>query len=934
MVLLVVSLVFGADLKPIEIDKTVFKDNTAFVNNSRAYISQFPHTIGKGDVAKIIFQKRLNSTEYDLCLDFPVHNSLIEIEKIEKKRFFGLFNENLGELYRDNNRICIKSFSNTGQVDLDLKMNYLGFDTIKYNISILPSLYKKDHTSASLVNELVILDPYLIGSLATTYDAILYLPFDGNITNIATNQTLYPNLTFNYNATAGYNFKKKDSTDIFQSYDGVDTAINYNSSVAYFNASNAQIVLDKMMGYNATFTLYFKDLHFNAFSHNKGIFECPNTFVARVLVGSPDLDFYFYETDGSLIRITIPDALSTFDTDDYAISANGSHFVAYKNGVKVGTPIFYDGTVRDPSGNCYLGKTTGGYSNFSLGEFYIFNNTYLNDSEILAIYENGTYVTDILGTSDSALYFNNSFVSFDIYGLTSLTAGKPFTFSVWVKPESNGELYRAIAGYNVAHRLLINADGRLLTQQAGNFWSSGNGDVPDDVWSHVVYWYDGTNEKWYVNGQQSGSTHAAAGNSWNALFYIGKFTEVDTYKYKGSMDEFIVYDCALTDTEILTLYGGWNNSINLSVYNASDISLITAENITIDLWNEDANYSQTLTTNNGYIFSSGFPNGTYRITSYGTNFDANIIRQEIVGVNSNTNINLFLTDSTSDTVKDVLLHVQDEIESSIENANIKVYKQDGSVFVKTADIYTNINGEVLTQFVKDINYYKFTVFVDGEKCYETETAFPINALDDDIYFTCILGNDYLERRDEYNDIVTYLSFSNDTNVTGNFTMEGNSTNITEYCLEIREVTTTGQGYTVINKTCENTTSFLVKIGVNATNRTRDTTFYGIALKRPQNESIWDIDNTVYHTFKILFTPDWDNLGLLITFLVMLVGFFGFIKTPQISVLWIGGTFMLVTATRFVNLPMLEGTGANIGAGVTVLAICIIIAFAISKRSST
>jgi len=77
----------------------------------------------------------------------------------------GIFDENLKELERENKRICAKTFSNTGDIDIDYKLRYNGIGTIKYNVSILPSKYNKDYDLARAENDLVVLDPYIIGDL-------------------------------------------------------------------------------------------------------------------------------------------------------------------------------------------------------------------------------------------------------------------------------------------------------------------------------------------------------------------------------------------------------------------------------------------------------------------------------------------------------------------------------------------------------------------------------------------------------------------------------------------------------------------------------------------------------------------------------------------------------------------------------------------------
>jgi len=157
------------------------------------------------------------------------------------------------------------------------------------------------------------------------------------------------------------------------------------------------------------------------------------------------------------------------------------------------------------------------------------------------------------GKKGSALSFDGTTSNYvSVPAITSLTSGAPFTISVWVKPENTGN-YRAILGYSGTRRLLIGSSGAMLSQQDGNFWSNGTGDVPNGSWTHVIYWFNGTEERWYINGKQSGASHSTTSPSWNQAFRIGQYDLVN-YPYKGLIDEVKIYDSALSAGEILQEY--------------------------------------------------------------------------------------------------------------------------------------------------------------------------------------------------------------------------------------------------------------------------------------------------------------------------------------------------------------------------------------------
>lgn len=68
----------------------------------------------------------------------------------------------------------------------------------------------------------------------------------------------------------------------------------------------------------------------------------------------------------------------------------------------------------------------------------------------------------------------------------------------------------------------------------------------------MVGTYDGTNIKMYINGVLKGTTlHAGNIFDENAELTIGKF---DTEFWKGSIDEFFIYNKVLTQEEVTQLY--------------------------------------------------------------------------------------------------------------------------------------------------------------------------------------------------------------------------------------------------------------------------------------------------------------------------------------------------------------------------------------------
>jgi hypothetical protein len=84
-----------------------------------------------------------------------------------------------------------------------------------------------------------------------------------------------------------------------------------------------------------------------------------------------------------------------------------------------------------------------------------------------------------------------------------------------------------------------------------------------------MYWYNGTTEKWYINGRQSGS-HDTPNAEWNAAFKIGQYDLVN-YPYKGLIDEVRVHNAVLTISQIQSQYrAGLNRLLAKGLINGQE----------------------------------------------------------------------------------------------------------------------------------------------------------------------------------------------------------------------------------------------------------------------------------------------------------------------------------------------------------------------------
>ncbi len=85
--------------------------------------------------------------------------------------------------------------------------------------------------------------------------------------------------------------------------------------------------------------------------------------------------------------------------------------------------------------------------------------------------------------------------------------------------------------------------------------NSAHGNYTADVWTHFVGTYDGTDIKIYINGiLQETKNHPGNITAYNRSLEIGRF---GSSYCSGSVDELLIYDKTLTQTEVNQLYGAY-----------------------------------------------------------------------------------------------------------------------------------------------------------------------------------------------------------------------------------------------------------------------------------------------------------------------------------------------------------------------------------------
>lgn len=176
---------------------------------------------------------------------------------------------------------------------------------------------------------------------------------------------------------------------------------------------------------------------------------------------------------------------------------------------------------------------------------------------------NGTVVnisafsTDRTGAGNQSYQFNgvNSYILFSAVNLPK--GNTPRTMCIWERP---GVAPNGLTLIDYGGMVVSQAFGLAVWNGFYRFYGWGNdmntaGPTPAGVWTHVCGRYDGSTATIFINGSPIGSS-VRGWNTQGNTGLIGRNLDGNAaINYNGSIDEVRVYGYALTDSEILALYG-------------------------------------------------------------------------------------------------------------------------------------------------------------------------------------------------------------------------------------------------------------------------------------------------------------------------------------------------------------------------------------------
>ena len=152
-----------------------------------------------------------------------------------------------------------------------------------------------------------------------------------------------------------------------------------------------------------------------------------------------------------------------------------------------------------------------------------------------------------------ALSFNgkNSFVSAGVAGLPAVNA--PKTISCWLNVSGGaGTTQSVIALANEAQHASVQQEfksSQVGMLQYGDTWLVAGNSPPAKAWHHFAYTFDGTQNRFYIDGVLVSSSTIQPQAGSVAGFQIGRGIAGSDY-FKGSIDEVRIYSRALSQEEI------------------------------------------------------------------------------------------------------------------------------------------------------------------------------------------------------------------------------------------------------------------------------------------------------------------------------------------------------------------------------------------------
>jgi hypothetical protein len=179
------------------------------------------------------------------------------------------------------------------------------------------------------------------------------------------------------------------------------------------------------------------------------------------------------------------------------------------------------------------------------------------------------YPGALAGDPDTSVHFEGVNAAVVLGDVLDVVGGAAFTFEIWAKPEAYDTSYRRIFTKLVAPSASEVDDGYSLSLQQSvrplsfDVWRDAGGggkatwtsSLELHKWSHVVITYDTTTLLMFVNGAIVGTWVTTVNMIDNtANLVLGSLSTAQYNNWEGELDEFAVYDHALSPPRVKLHY--------------------------------------------------------------------------------------------------------------------------------------------------------------------------------------------------------------------------------------------------------------------------------------------------------------------------------------------------------------------------------------------
>jgi hypothetical protein len=555
--------------------------------------------------------------------------------------------------------------------------------------------------------------------------------FWGNQSDTTRNLSLYNEINTSQFGTAG-NVTFNDTGGNFNT----TSYIEINQSV--INTGNITWSMSFSQKQNNNDYLIFAKSNKTTLTYDYGIYSPLNNQYACSVVnitGSEyKTDFYNLSNNTKIMMTCVYDSI-------------GNNLTTYINGLYYSS-VAVVGTLRNLETNYTIGAWNKGRANTGFGfngtiyDLRIYNRS-LSADEIRIMYQGGNFSSNKLEEQNGSIYLNgNEAIRVQNNTLSGITS---YSTSQWVKGNNGND--------NIW--TLPNNDIWLMTDyfyNAGTTWHS-NG---VHEWDNIITTSNGSMTKIYYNGVlRNTSLNSNTPFLNNNIFTIGSYagnplTDTST-KFKGQLSDFLMYNYQLSANDISVLYNGYNSSLNVSLYNAQTLSLISTGRLRIDTSSTENIYDITT----GNVFINNLANDIYTISAESSGYE-NIIRTVTVESNTHQDIKIYLTPTLNSS--NVIFTIKDQdtgdilLNSFIEMSSFV----DGNYSVIESK-QTDISGKAQFYYIPNTNY-RFDISLNGYSDY----MFNLNPIIYDTY-DIYLAKNRSQFTTDYRDVainIYPLSFAN------------------------------------------------------------------------------------------------------------------------------------------------------------------------------